>query len=398
MQKQALFTKANAVIFLFCVMLTGLLFSRALLSISCACWILVIIFYCKKESWKLNKSLLLWSCAPIILFITGLYQQPIATANYDYLLSLLMYPLIFFAVLSVPELLEQFKKIWIVFAMVSLVYPLSVYAVDYLTVAVNYGKGQSLPTLMEHDHVRYGLFLIATLLLVVSLNKIRNSIRLILGLVLCTAIILMAVRTAWAGLLIIGVCLLFYKFPGKDFNKLKLLWLLPIIIIAWFVFPPVSQKIKYTIYDWQSYQASVYNPDFSDGARRTINAVAYQSIKDGHANVGWAAVPSTLLQAFEEKFPGQQLTFKWPFNQWLFWWTGSGFLGMILFTCWLFYPIIYGMRKKNFYMVAWSLVITASCLVESTLNFQFGIFLHAWVLAITLATKIQEQKVSLTYN
>jgi hypothetical protein len=61
---------------------------------------------------------------------------------------------------------------------------------------------------------------------------------------------------------------------------------------------------------------------------------------------------------------------------------GSGIIGMLLFTAWLYYPFLYGWKKKNNGLVYWTVAITASCLVESTLALQYGVFLHAWPLAL----------------
>jgi hypothetical protein len=51
------------------------------------------------------------------------------------------------------------------------------------------------------------------------------------------------------------------------------------------------------------------------------------------------------------------------------------------FVVWLLFPVAIGIKQRNTMLVAWQLVVIASCFVESTLNFQYGIFLHAWVTA-----------------
>jgi len=45
-------------------------------------------------------------------------------------------------------------------------------------------------------------------------------------------------------------------------------------------------------------------------------------------------------------FSCKNTEFGWPFNQWLYWWMGSGWWGMLLFSGWLLYPIILGFQQK----------------------------------------------------
>jgi hypothetical protein len=61
---------------------------------------------------------------------------------------------------------------------------------------------------------------------------------------------------------------------------------------------------------------------------------------------------------------------------------GSGWLGTFLFSGWLFYPAIVGFKQKNKGLIIWTFAIGISCLVETTLNYQYGVFLHVWPIVI----------------
>jgi hypothetical protein len=71
---------------------------------------------------------------------------------------------------------------------------------------------------------------------------------------------------------------------------------------------------------------------------------------------------------------------------------GAGLLGMIFFTTWLFFPALQGYRKNNSGTLAWTLVIIASCWVECTLSFQYGVWLHAWIGAAAWYIQERESK------
>jgi O-antigen ligase len=379
---------------LFVLMLAGLLWSRAILSISCGLWIVLVAAQWRNYKIAFREPMVLWGFAPIALFVLGMWQQPTATANYDYLLTILLYPVAAMAAATLSMFTnERLKTLWIVIGLASLLYPIGWYLLHISEATTMYGQGRSLPTFMDGDHVRYGLFLDSILLLVIYTTSISRRWKITIILLLLFIILLMAVRTAWVGMFII---LLFAAFAKHDLRSFfRKLWIvfIPLSIAAYFVIPTVRQKVNYTMYDYHSFNSSNYDSNFSDGARRVINRIAWQTIQeDKLAAVGWAGISAALQQGFTKRYPRQQLSYGWPFNQWLFWWMGSGLLGMILFTTWLLFPVYYGWKKNNSAIACWTLVIAASCLVESTLSLQYGVFLHVWPLM--LLWKMNEDKVT----
>lgn len=391
-------SKKNISVLLFAVMLGGLLWSRAVLSLVHIAWFFLIV--ASYQSWKTgwNKNpLLIWSICPLFLYLSGWWQHPFETKNYDYLLTLLVYPVAAFAVSSLPagETKKDFRKIWAVAIVIGLAYPVSWFIMNSNKAIQSYGEGGSLPVLMDNDHLRFGIFLCAGFLFLISCkmnNKIQQAL---LRLLLLLVIFFLAVRTAW--LMVLLICICFLLLPGTSltreivFKKLKLfLLLVSAVAVAYFIFPTVQKKIAYTVYDWQQYKPGYYNPDFSDGARRAINYTAWEAVTKEHGSgKGWSGIPQTLTVAFEKHFPGSSPDFQWPFNQYLFWWMGSGSAGMILFTAWLLYPVLWGWRNSNKAVVAWSLAIAASCFFESNLVFQYGVWLHAWPMALLWNRKNQ---------
>jgi O-antigen ligase len=244
--------------------------------------------------------------------------------------------------------------------------------------------GQSLPTFMDTDHVRFSIFLCGSFLLaLVYMNKASFKNKMIIG-ALLLVIVFLSVRTAWVILFVI----LFFFFVGQEAKKIsaviKLLSIIGLMALtAYALFPTVRQKVAYTVYDWQQYKPGTYDSNYSDAARRAINYAAWQAVKHGDgANTGWAVVPATLQHYFTQYFSGATMQYGWPFNQYLFWWMGSGWWGMLLFSIWLLYPAVYGWKRRNPGLICWTVAIALSCLVECSLTLQYGVWLHAWVLGL----------------
>lgn len=386
---------------LFIIMLGGLFWSRAVLSITQGAWVLFALWQYRIWWPQLTKdTLLLWSICPIGLFLLGWYQQPYALVNYDLLLTFTVYPVVVLAVRSVSDgTIKHLINIWQWAAVAGLLYPLGWYLLHIQEAHTAYGAGRSLPTFMDTDHIRFSIFLCATLLFSL-VNKNTVTLRNKLGVaVLILCIILLSVRTAW--LILFAMCLVAALLNIRSAKRWPVYnWLLLLLLFAgisitiFYLFPTVQQKIAYTLYDWQQFKPGKYNPDFSDGARRAINHSAFQAVLADGSNTGWAGIPDTLQRYFSQSFPGTVLQYGWPFNQWLFWWMGSGWWGMLLFTAWLCYPFFRGWKINNKGLVYWTAAIMVSCLVECTLTFQYGVFLHAWPLALLWGGGVKKMAVN----
>jgi hypothetical protein len=397
-EQEGTMSKKNISGLLFAVMLGGLLWSRAILSLVHIAWFFLIAagYQNWKQGWKKNP-LLIWSICPLFLYLAGWWQDPLDAKNYDYLLTLLVYPVAAFSVNSMDngETKKDFGKIWAAATVIGLVYPIGFFMMNSSRLIQSYGEGSSAPVLMDNDHLRFGVFLCAGFLLLISGKMKKPKQQTVLSLLLLLLIFFLAVRTAWLMALLICIC--FLLLPGTGATKKIIrkkttffILLVSAVAVAYCIFPTVQKKIAYTVYDWQQYKPGHYNPDFSDGARRAINYTAWEAVTKEHGSgKGWSGIPQALTVTFEKYFAGTSPGYQWPFNQYLFWWMGSGLAGMILFTAWLLYPVLWGWKNNNKAVIAWSVAMAASCFFESNLAFQYGVWLHAWPIALLWNRKNQ---------
>lgn len=383
---------------LFLLMLIGLFFSRALLSFSQVFWIFWVIRN-RKNIKAFSSPLVIWSSIVPIIGLLGCWQHFFQGKHFDYILTLLMYPIAFQVCFRIPLIrLQQ----WIVYigiaAIIGVLYALMAYLQQSTFWHQAYGAGQSLPTLMDGDHVRFGLFLCGTGCLLLITYQFSNSKRFIFIGALLLAIAFMAVRTAWVGILLIllvyGIYHLLNKSIKTSRNFIVILGLATLLIfgLAYRYFPTVQQKWAYTRYDWQQFSQDSASLRYSDGARRMINALAWKEIAENNGgNQGWGNIANSLRIAFEKAYPGYPVSFTWPFNQWLYWWMGAGLGGMLLFSIWFLYPLISGCRPFRWGRISFTLAIAAACLVESTLSFQYGVWIHAWIGAMVFRIEDLQQ-------
>lgn len=396
--------KSGIVILLFLLNIAGLLFSRALLSISMGLWLIPFVAWALFRQPSLPKSLLHWSWLAVAITLLGCWQDPLANGNMHYLSTMLAYPVtgimamasIQHATTTDPLLVRKLCLVLVCCAVASLFYPLGWYVTHLQEAHTLYGTGRTLPVFMDNDHVRYALFLNAALLVALAYRKLKG-VPILIG-ILVGAIVLLAVRTGWVCLLIIGGMHLLLRIRHISFRKLLLgiMVLIVAVVLVWYLVPTVQQKVRYMVYDWQQQRTETFNPTLSDGTRRAMNQAAMKAIAAGNTNEGWAAVPHHMRATLQAQYPGQEIPFGWPFNQWMLWWMGAGMAGMVCFSIWLLYPIWVGIREKRYELISWSLVITATCIAEATLGYQYGVWLHCWPLVLLWV--LPQQKPSDYFN
>lgn len=375
---------------LFIISLAGLLWSRAFLSASLGLWLLYILYHYRQLTLVLFKNnFILWGFAPVLFALLGVWQDPLALKSWDLVLTLCVYPitvLVLHLLNFDPSVYKKMISIWILFACLAIGKPIIFYLLHANEALEKYGSGQSLPVFMDNDHIRFSIFLSATVLFTWYYRKLQ-SFFFIAFFVLLMSILFLAVRTGWVLMISIFVilCLDAMVRQSKKIHRSSLIFagiIVMVIVGAWIFFPTVQQKLAYTFYDWQQITNHSFNATLSDGTRYAMNKSAWKLIQNGDTNIGWNAIETQVQYSFQQLYPGANSSFGWPFNQWLFWWVGSGFMGMFLFTCWLLFPIIIGIKQKNTGLICWSTAITISCLVEVNLAYQYGVWLHAWVIGI----------------
>ncbi len=381
--------KAWLPVLLMIISLAGLLWSRAILSLSAPLWVIWLISHSRKDIFHHdNKALLIWGLSPVLIALLGCWQNGFAKEDLDHLFTVSTYLLAALAgsLIAVKYSQTALLKYWVWASLISLSYPIFWYITHYQETLIRYGSGQTVPVWMDDDHVRFGMFL-AVCCLISLVSFVQQKIMRLIGIFLLVSIFILAIRTAWIMILImILVAALFILIYGTRFQKrvliIGIIAFISLAAITYQLSPGIQQKIAYTLYDWQQFEAGKADPTLSDATRRVINSESWKLIQAGQNNIGWSAIDDVIKDSVQKNYPQQKFDFGWPFNQWLFWWMGSGIIGLLFFSAWLIYPLIHGIRKKNIALSAVSAAIIVSCLIETNLAYQYSVWIHAWVVAL----------------
>lgn len=340
-----------------------------------------------------NKAYLAVTFFFFLILLTGIYS-----ADMKYLLERLRIKLPFLilplAFVSMPRL-EEKEYLSIFYFFLFLLFGSAIlvgfgYLQNYETITDGLGKGQPIPTPV--NHIRYSLMMAFSIVGGIVLY-FRNFYWkwawekwLILGIVgfLFFFIHVLSVRS---GILVLYVSLLFLSLRFAFLQKRYLLGgasvivLLCIPVIAYNSIEGFKQKVDYTIWDWQQYYYNL--PLRSSDASRLISFKVGLEIcqKEKWLGVGAGDLRKEVHQIYDQKFPAITDK-KMPHNQFISVCAGMGIIGLAIFILAFFFPLFYKKIKPDALFITLHLIIFASFFTENTIENSVGVGFYVFFLLL----------------
>ena len=382
------------------IMLSGLLFSRLLLSSGLTIFaISCFIGQSVKDKIKtFVYSPLLWSMSLLFLLplISGLWSADILKWS-----QILRIKLPFFLLpLSVAGLDDFKKEDWekIGFAFLSLVligagWSLWQYLQDVQLVQAAYLRAQTIKTPLGNDHVRFSLLVSIAILTAIFLaentqKKIRTAV--VAGLWLATGLLsiylhVLAVRT---GLICfyVGATISIVWFLAKLKNNWRYAWVLVFVIsipfVSWFAFPTFKNRISYLRYDLSFIKDNVYRTGSNDG-NRLVSIKAGWELQNKHplTGVGFGDIETETGKWYRVNYPQMTDTDRiLPSSEWMIYGAGAGWPGFLLLSAIMVIPFFLKTREATICWVLLNISMALSYLFDIGLEVQYGVFIHAFIL------------------
>ena len=362
----------------------GLLFSRAVLSIcSASGFLLVLLLPGIRNNSKKSLRIVLLFVITIVVFYGYIFlivdRSLVGERLIFYLSAVGIIGLAFF--ITAPSRLAIL--LIILLGLASCV-PTVVDMLFQKGLTDNYEKGQVAKTLMDGDHQRFSIWISGCLALAwFSFFKTRKTWLSICITLLSLFLAVLAVRTGWLFLIIINVVAVLNIYIARiPFRKIS--WLIITMLLlatALAIVPFAAKKMNYVKWEWvQQDEADKYAG--SDATRRMVNQEALVLVRQNPIGMGLLKGPGHLKQLVKDKYPQTVNAYGWPFNQYLYWWLvagwGAGSLPLLLMLVGLGWLIV----GKKIITAAWFFFIMLTCLYESTLEMQYGMFLAVFFTAI----------------
>lgn len=387
----------------------GLLWSRALLSISVALFIfLALLSGSLREQWtffKNNPYLYLMSLLFLVPFLSGLWSE-----NRDQWLKiilskapLLAFPLCCYVLYSMKkETTRKLVYLALVTTFISMSKTILQFFLNAREISETYLQAKVLPVDMSNDHVRYAWLLVllfAWMLHLLTDRKIQISGKEkkgILFYLVFTAIFLhlLASKTGIIGLyLVIGLALIcHFRLPmAKWLTAVALL--MP--VLAWVSLPTFRNRLKFVWWDFQHYSRGGYAEGLSD-TPRILSIDAGKALIKEHPVMGtgfgdlqteitvWYTRNIPYLKGYEQLLPS---------NEGLIYAVGAGLIGFMIFLTAVLYPFSMRNYRSDFSWISFHALAIFGFIYEIGLETQYGIFIYAF-LGCWLFMQLKESNVS----
>lgn len=378
-------------------MLAGMLFSRALMSVSMIVLFINALYPGRlKVTWSRWKqdNFTKWGLLFLITYIiSGVWSKDTGywIASWVGKLPFAFLP---FAFLSVP--LQQFKfRLFITIGIAILLtgaisYSLAALIMDPSYYLAGYEYSHPLPTTVYGDHIRFSLSIVFSMLMCLFLifepqeQPLSRNTRILLYAFCILFFIYLHVLAAKTGIMALYLMLLLYVFlkitAKNKWLGIAAMIILPILgIIAFAVIPTFRTKIEYVRREIDQYKRDGrFDYNFSDNGRMITYEIALHIIgQKPLTGTGSGDLMKEMKDGYSLLYPEvPEKNRLVPHNQFLYSATATGIPFSLALISMVFSPLFMRRNKEKIYAVITALVMIAALMVEAMLEVQFGVFIY----------------------
>jgi hypothetical protein len=386
-------------------MMAGLLFSRALLSLS-----MFVMFLNALHPASIRENFISWrksafAVLSFVFFCTYLFSG-FWSSNLDFwqaaVTNKLPFAVLPFAFLSAPLYKVKYQRLLIVgialmqmLVVIGSLLQLGLHTEYYLE---GYNFSRPLPTTKYGDHIRFSLSLVLSLLMFCYLlfekkeTPLPRWMKAFLVFNIVLFIVYVHILAAKTGLICLYLATLLYiiSYVGKKSKALATTLAVGVLclpLIAYNVIPTFKTKIDYVFYEIEKYrQDKRYDYTLSDAGRMITYDIGAKAIA-AHpvAGVGAGDVMDEMRAGYKKYYPevapDQQYG---PINQFMFTALCIGIPLSLLFVLMVFAPFLAPLNNRTYLSITvWLLLV--SIMVESMLELQFGVFTYLFFIMFWLS-------------
>jgi O-antigen ligase len=408
------------------ILMVGLIFSRAVLSITSIGLAMVAIMQWRK---LIPYKKLFLGIALILLpvLISGLWSTN-TTAWWRSVEVKLSLVTIAAGMLAAQFSFKQIQQLvwWLTMVIAaSVLYSLYQYFLNEEEILNNYLVAKVMPVLMDDDHIRYSWLIVLNIILLVRVvffkveckaelvqadfkNTFRQAHPLairfnkqqkvkveqwIAAIFILFFIAYLHFLAAKTGLLCLYVSLAITTL----YLIVKVKWWLGILLIALittFAFiaytnlPSLKNRVQYVLYDFSNYSKGIYTEGSSDGGRILSLKAGIDITKENLLRgVGFGDVQAAIIQWHDCTHPSSKDYERFlPTNQWLIYSAGSGLLGVICFSVGLIL-LLQPLFSKNIFSFVLITVLLLPLVTDDSFEGQFGVSIVGLVVGLGVGFK-----------
>ena len=251
----------------------------------------------------------------------------------------------------------------------------------------SYLKAQTLPVPLGDDHVRFSwLVVIAVLCSSLLIYSTRNrDVRLWLTGLMILFVIYLHLLSARTGIALVYLFFLCFAVHLAVKRKRTLFLLIPAVIAvvasSWWLFPTLKNRVKYVLYDYSFLKKENVSPGTSDANRLLSLKAGWYILQQNPFGTGAGDIRDEADHWYAANVPAIKEQDKlFPSSEWLVYGDMAGWPGVLLFTLIMIFPLFIKQIRHRFFWIMLVAISIGCCLVETTLEIQFGIFIYCFTI------------------
>ena len=403
------------------VLMVGLVYSRAILSVASIGLGFTILLY--GQNLRLNKNIVLGIALILLPVLASGFGSDDTTAWWRSVEVKLSLFTIVAGILAAEFSLKQLQQLvwWLTIVVVSsALYSCYVYWMNEELILKSYLVAKVMPVLMDDDHIRYSWLIVLNIVLLVRIvffkvecqaelveANFKNTFRQgqcdkqhkgkleqwIAALAILFLIAYLHFLAAKTGLLCLYVSIFLFVVYTITQSKLQIGLLLILMIgfvafIAYHSFPSLKNRVQYVLYDFSNYSKGIYTEGSSDGAR-VLSLKAGWDITQQHllGGVGFGDVQTEVAHWHDMQHPSSKDYERFlPTNQLLIYSAGSGIVGLLCFSVGLLL-LLQPLFSKNIFYVVLITVLLLPLITDDSFEGQHGVSIFALFVGLGIGVK-----------
>lgn len=380
-------TRQNLAWFTCAVLIVALLTSKFLLTVGMLA--LIVLGLVQRDiqavfrKFLADKALLATTSIFFIVLISGLYSENTAyfMERLRIKLPFLLLPL---AYAGLPRFTNrQYHSLLYLLVMVMVISCAGVgihYAMNFETIIEDIGRSGSVPTPIHH--IRFSLLIALSIFAGIFLfNKnfyikfpFEKYILLACTVFLIVFIHILSVRSGLLALYLAATALVVrYILLTKRYiiGLMMLISIVALPVLA-FHFSPAFKAQAYMLrHNYIEFFIKKNIGEYSDTQRLASYLMAIKATEaQPFIGVGMGDIKDATTESYQAHYPN--VSPKLPHNQFLFFYTATGLIGLALFTFAFFFPLWYKKRYRDALFLAFYAIVFTSFMVEATLETAIG--------------------------
>ena len=192
----------------------------------------------------------------------------------------------------------------------------------------------------------------------------------------------LSARTGVISIYFFLLCFVVYLASKKRKNFfLLILALIALAVASWWLFPTLKNRVKYIVYDFSFLMNEEVTPGTSDANRLNSLKAGWHILRENPFGVGAGDIAGEADQWYKTNLPSIREQDKvFPSSEWLVHGDMAGWPAILLFTIVIFFPLGIKQLRHRFFWIMVVAISIGCCILETTLEIQFGIFIYCFTI------------------